>query len=495
MKYKYIVIFLLLFIFTVGFLLRSIEVASGNFVFGFDQGLYHQDVNSFITAKKPILIGTYTPLPGIFQHPLFYWLLGVSLLISHGNPYGSMVLMHLISILAIFAVLILSKKMYGLSTSLLVTFLFALSYPVSHGARILWPPLPIFLVMPFYLFFVYQVLKGKHNYFPFIFLSLGFILAFEIAAGSLLIIPTFIILFLLARKSITLKNIILSLILNVILFSPLILFNLRHENIMLHGFFAFLKGESSPGEIMNLSTRFVSHAQSIIENFKFSFASSDIWKVLFPLSIFMIISYFIYYKNKDKFVLFLVLLPVLTFFELLIFRTYVWPWYLIPFTVSSIFLIGIASSKLLSTKNYLLIFIVLIFFLIFSVDSIKRVNQGYKSELYDYGGTAKIRGKTDAIDFIYQDAKKESFNLLVFSPPVYVYPYDYLLNWYGKNKYDYIPGKNKAGNLYLLIEPDFYNESSYEGWLKTVIKDGEIIKTERLPSGFIVQKRLIKSTE
>jgi hypothetical protein len=467
-------------------------VISGNFVFGFDQGLYHQDVSTYIASKKPPLIGTYTPLPGIFQHPLFYWLLGSFMVIFNGNPIGSMVLMLLISILAVFAVLFLSKKMYGLSTSLLITFLFALSYPVSHGARIFWPPLPIFLVTPFYLFFVYKVLKGRSNYFPFVFLSLGFITAFEIAAGTLLFIPTFIILFFLARKSVTLKNIFLSFLLNLVLFAPLILFNLRHENIMLHGFIGFLRGDSMAGEVMNINTRLISHANSIIDNFKVSLVSGDVWKILFPLSIFMIISYFIYFKIKDKFVLFLVLLPLLTFFELLIFKTYVWPWYLIPFSVSNIFLIGIVSSKLLTTKNYLLIFIVLIFFSIFTIDSLQRVRHGLKDELNDYGGTAKIRGKTDAIDYIYRDAQKEQFNLLVFSPPVYIYPYDYLLNWYGKNKYGYVPGKNKEGELYLLIEPDFYNVSSYEGWLKTVIKEGEVVKTQRLPSGFIVQKRIFK---
>ena len=39
-------------------------------------------------------------------------------------------------------------------------------------------------------------------------------------------------------------------------------------------------------------------------------------------------------------------------------------------------------------------------------------------DISDYGGTAKLKGKVDAIDYIYNDARGEQFGLFVFSPPV-----------------------------------------------------------------------------
>jgi len=107
----------------------------------------------------------------------------------------------------------------------------------------------------------------------------------------------------------------------------------------------------------------------------------------------------------------------------------------------------------------------------------------------DYGGTAKLKGKMAAIDYIYKDATGKKFNLLVFTPPVYTYSYDYLLWWYGQRRYGFIPGNKKEGTFYLLIEKDPWQPWSYQGWLKTVVKSGKIIKTVTLPSGFIVQER------
>jgi len=40
------------------------------------------------------------------------------------------------------------------------------------------------------------------------------------------------------------------------------------------------------------------------------------------------------------------------------------------------------------------------------------------------------------------------------------------------------------------IEKDPWQPWSYQGWLKTVIKTGKIVKTVTLPSGFIVQERI-----
>ncbi|MFZ5535482.1 MAG: hypothetical protein ACOY3M_05040 [Patescibacteria group bacterium] len=113
----------------------------------------------------------------------------------------------------------------------------------------------------------------------------------------------------------------------------------------------------------------------------------------------------------------------------------------------------------------------------------------------DYGGTAKIRGKIDAIDFIYTDARGERFNLAVFTPPVYTYAYDYLLGWHASKRYGYVPGTSLENTVYLLIEPDPEKPWSYNGWLETVIKKGNVTASWKLPSGFIIEKRIMEETK
>lgn len=71
-----------------------------------------------------------------------------------------------------------------------------------------------------------------------------------------------------------------------------------------------------------------------------------------------------------------------------------------------------------------------------------------------------------------------------------IYIFFFYLLTEGKKKYHFVPGKEKSGTFYLLIEPDHEKPWSYEGWLETVIKSGKILSTVELPSGLIVQKRM-----
>ena len=477
-------------ILVIGLGLRSIEVLAGNFVFSFDQGLYFTDVKNFYDQGKLPLIGSYTPLIGIFQHPIFYWLLLIFYIIFSGNPYGGMVLMFLISLSAIPFVFFLSRKMFDLKTAMIITLLFSFSYPVSHAARIIWPPLPIYVITPFYLYCVFNVLKGKNNYFPLVFLSLGFITAFEIAAGTILFLPTLLLLFIFARKSFNAKNLIFSFFLNLLLFAPLLIFNLRHENIIFKGVLSFLNGTTSSGEILQFSERISLHFEALSTSLINSLTLITPFNVILTaLIIFLIVVSFQKKLLNDKFYLFLVLLPIFTYLEMLFFKSLIWQWYLIPFTVCYIFLFGITLSKLVFSRYYLLGFLAFVVLMVFSIETSTRLYNSFRIELKDYGGTSKIRGKIDAIDYIYENAKGKKFSLLIFSPPVYTYPYDYLLDFYAKKKFGYLPGKEKQGIVFLLIEKDPHQLWTYQGWLDTVVKGGKILENKTLYSGFIIQKR------
>jgi hypothetical protein len=53
-----------------------------------------------------------------------------------------------------------------------------------------------------------------------------------------------------------------------------------------------------------------------------------------------------------------------------------------------------------------------------------------------------------------------------------------------------MPGNDKNGIFYLLIEKDNDRQWRDKGWIETVIKDGTVVWDKKLPSGFIVQKRI-----
>ncbi|MBI4130408.1 hypothetical protein HY468_03770, partial [Candidatus Roizmanbacteria bacterium] len=135
------------------------------------------------------------------------------------------------------------------------------------------------------------------------------------------------------------------------------------------------------------------------------------------------------------------------------------------------------------------------FFILLTAGGFNRIYLNYAHDYYDYGGGAKISGKVDAIDFVYEDAKNVPFNVLVFMPPIYTYPYEYLFAWHGKNRYGYVPGNEKEGTFYLIMEPDPQKPWSYKGWQETVIKSGEVVWMKTLPSGTIVEKRIAPLTQ
>jgi hypothetical protein len=110
-------------------------------------------------------------------------------------------------------------------------------------------------------------------------------------------------------------------------------------------------------------------------------------------------------------------------------------------------------------------------------------------DLWDFGGVEKIKGKKSAIDYVYKDAKGQQFSEFTFMAPIYTYPYDYLFKTYGKNTFGYVPGTQKKGLVYLIIEPDASKPWTYKGWLETVIVGGDIVSTVTLPSGQIIQVR------
>ena len=78
---------------------RSVELFSGNYIFGFDQGKHWLAAKSIIIDHKLPLIGDEVGgAGGFFQGPGWYYLLAIPFLLFRGDPYGAIVLMFLLGI-------------------------------------------------------------------------------------------------------------------------------------------------------------------------------------------------------------------------------------------------------------------------------------------------------------------------------------------------------------------------------------------------------------
>lgn len=190
------------------------------------------------------------------------------------------------------------------------------------------------------------------------------------------------------------------------------------------------------------------------------------------------------------FIFFLIGTWIITFLISAFVKTTIFEYYLIHINIIIIFLFSYIFVRSFEKKKIFFQTIFTVFFVILlfygTVNSIEITRRDYS----DLGGMSKIKGKIEAIDYIYKDAKGREFGLLIFAPPIYTYQYDYLIWWHGERKYHYLPHKNKSGLFYLLIEKDLGKWWTYKGWLETVVKTGKVIETKELPSGFIIQKRI-----
>lgn len=442
------------------------------------------------------LIGPYTSLQGVFQGPLWYYLLAIATFFTNGDPWGGLVLMLGISMATLFIAFYCMNRIFSPVVGVITLFLFAVSPEAIAAATYTWNPHPMWLLILLYIFIFYAVISGKQKQQMYLWPLVSSMFHFETALGFFLFLVTFINMFIFYRKHLFTKYFFIGIFFAFLLFIPQIVFDFRHQFLMTNSVLSLLQGNNQGLLVYDEKTSYftiiIPHLQSFYENFRSGFIHEKylfyLPEVLFILSMPIFIFGKIKHRLSKKEDLFLTLILRCVILTVLLLFLYPFPiryWFLTGFQTFSILFCAVLLGKLWG--NLLGKVILGLLFFSISIYSFQRVHTIYTS--HDDGGSAKIKGKGDAVDFIYKDGKGEKFNLLVFTPPVYTDAFDYLVWWKSKERYHYMPGNDKKGTFYLLMEVDYQKPWSYKGWLETVIKDGTIISTKTLPSGLIIQKR------
>jgi len=492
-------LFILVF-FLIGFFLRAQETISGNFLFLLDSGRDMMDVKKIVFDHTLTLIGPYTSLGGVFQGPLYYYLLSVPTCIFQGNPLGNILLMLLLSMSVVIFAYYFMNRYFGYIAAGITFTLFIFSPEAIAAATYFWNPHPMWILILIYIFAIYGALLDDKRMqlivFPIIFLSFHF----EMAFGVFLLISTVLFLLIFNTKLLLhCKRIQFGFLLGCLFLLPQIVFDLRHDFLMTRSIIKLLLGSNQGLTALGEYRGFVSVSQGnagvFIGNLLSSFPRVNGFQA-FPEFVFLLTAGVLLYAIHAKIfakkeLLFIYKISTLGVIIFILCYLYPFPlryWFLTGFQTFYLVLTGLILSKLYRFKIGKIILVCLLG--IYISYGVQRLDMLYIHPP-DNGGTAKIQGKIQAIDYIYQDANNEEFGVKVFTPPVLTDAYDYLLWWYGKKKYGYLPHSTMMGTVYLLIEPDSTKPWSYQGWLDTVIKTGMIEFTKTLPSGFIIQKRHI----
>ena len=496
-KTSRVVLLLLFLILMYAALPRGIELLNGNYLFGYDQGEHFQAVKKIVVDHDLTLIGTQVGgAGGFFQGPGWYYLLAIPFFFTGGDPYGAMALMFILGMLTVFFVYYFGNKMFGQWAGIIISLLVAISPTIIAQSRFIWPPFPIYLLSVFFLFFLYRTFQKCVKFFPLATFVVGLMAHFEIATAALFFGQIILLSpFLLLKKIISFRYFIFGVFSFILPFTPLIIFDLRHNFLISKGMVGFFTKNQDLGHqvtYLYFMKMLENHYYTFKYNFISVFSPDILHAVIFVLLVvgtIIIVGNKKYSFAKRMFVFYLAVSPILFFIISMFYIWPMWDWWIRHLQIYYIFLLGIVLVVL--WQSIISKVIILIFIVVFLITSINNTINLYKHDFNDYGGTNKIKGKLQAIDYIYQDAKGEPFGVLIFSPPIYTYPYDYLFWWYGEKKYHYIPHNEKKGTFYLLIEGDPHQPWTYRGWMETVVKTGKIVETKTLsPSGFIIQKRI-----
>ena len=451
--------------------------------FWYDQGRDALVIWDFLHYGKFFLIGPVTGIEGIYLGPFFYYLLMPFYWLGKGSPVMAAAGQSWLTVGAIFLIYLLGKEIYSREVGLLAAFLYGFSYDLVVFSRWLANPSPLPFFTMIVLFFLYIFVKGRDKALIGAAFFIGLCLQLEAASAVWFLPATLGILFWQRRIFKKPTVLVLAFLAFLATLLPQIVFDWRHQGILRDAFHRFLVGERSFGLslVQTMRLRLLTYYDVFFG--KFSFGQK--WVKMGLLALFsatLLFSRKKVFSPGGKLLLIWLVSPILGF---LLYRGnhgYVWDYYFTGVIPAFIILLA-AGLKSLADRNLIPRVVLGIFLILFAFGNIRFIKNYLKT-----GIGITLKAQTWAIDWIYEDAKDEEFNIDAYVPPQIFYSYSYLFRWYGQTKYSREPETKLVKNLYTLYEPDGEHPQFLQAWQKRQDTIGKAIKND-FWGDITVQKR------
>lgn len=432
-----------------------------------DQGRDALLVANIFKDLDPVFIGPVTSIGNMYLGPFYYYFMLPFLFLSYPSPIGPVYAVAGLSVLTVYLLFRITKKVFDRKTAIFATVFFTFSAGVVNLARFSWNPniAPFFSLLMFY--FTYLAWQKNTKYW--LAVSICFSLLIQLHYVTLLSLSGAGIILLIQliekiRKNRNqffknekklIQHIILSIFIFIISLTPLFLFDLKHDFLNVRSFTKILVKEESfdlhrkKGRVgFATVTKFVSidlkdRASQVL--FEPSFAVN---KINHPLLFIVLISSFLYLiKNKFKIsnsekVLAAYLVPGIigvSIYQHQVYEHYIA--YLFPFTY---IFYGIFFAKF--NKKLLSLFLFLLFSIFFVTSNSSRYT------LKDDDWTIRdIRQTTQEIYKRVKENEKYNIVLLSSSKDLYGMNYRYFLST-NQNQPVKIENHHSAEKLFIINE-------------------------------------------
>lgn len=460
------------------------------FAFTYDVGRDMLALDTMSTTHKPLLIGATTGMHGVFYGPTWYYLLFPFFVLFRGDPRGIALVMALSGVLTALFAYFLGKNIGGKVMGTVMLILVGVSQVLTEISTQIWNPnfIPLFIVL-FLFLLTSKSFKSKPYTALLIGLILGVIFDLEIVFGILFLVSAVGYYVLFERKDTTLRSAVLIFVGFLFIQLPRLFFELRHDFLMTRTFLNSL-GASDGSHLLTAQPRIVNTFNALLSVWSNTIACQQI-VIGGGMLLIVIAGLFITYSklkaHEKKFLGFLIVTPLVYFLGLSFFNHDIESHYYIGLPLIFLLILSFAiSTCYIYIKKSLIILVVVVVLFACSINQLKLLNTFQKSNWI--GDSSVYRNQTEIIDYIYHEASHKKFNYIVYTPPIFDYPYQYLFKWYAVNKYGYQPEKSAQKLLFVILEPDVMPDRQ-KAWLEIRKDDGKIVKEKTFKSGIIVQTR------
>ena len=212
-----------------------------------DEGRDVRIVRDLITKGNLVFIGPQTSIGNMYLGPLYYYMMAPALFLSGLNPVGPAILNAFLGTLTVFLTYFVGKRLFDKRTGLIASLLYAVSPVAIIYSRSSWNPNPMPLFALVCIWGIYEVWQPK-KYFWLPIVGISFAFALQMHYLGLLLVPVLGLFWLFSflqinkdevQKKIFLRFSLFALLIFLLLMSPLLLFDIKHNWMNLNAFKTF----------------------------------------------------------------------------------------------------------------------------------------------------------------------------------------------------------------------------------------------------------------
>jgi len=442
---------------------------------------YMQAKNIILGQSFPLVAENYNYVWHIPKGAGWYYVLAGVFMFSNANPLAPKLLTPLVGIATIAIAFFLLKLRFNLKTAIFTSVLLAISPALVDESHLIWPPFIVFLPVVLFLYSVFKILEGRQKYAILAAVSIGLMAQFEVTIAffygvySLLLIP-----FAIKRKYLNFRTTFYFLLTLFLFVVPFIVDDILHGAYSSGGIVILIQnlGKGAHRSLMYILGQ---RLDTFIWNFRSTFTPN------IPKSIGLLVTIcagaYLYLRDKKIeqskkiFILFLSLAPLVKFALLFFYPDDLRGWWFLDLIVVYCFLLGIILAYFLTKPKLKMLSVAIILSLI--LISLNRVWVTFKSE--EFG--KNIITQTAPVEYIYNDARGQKFNVISLDTTQIRYDFNYLFWWYGSKKYGYQPSVAKQKLLYYIL---IDNSTSHAVLPKDLSR--KVVETRIFPPDVTVKK-------